>query len=261
MRRYLLIVLTFFVLTSCLVSSDAQQSIQAAYGIPQWSDAIPDETLIEHTGYIVSFNSTTNLANYVVWTLTADRLVPAVTRNMARFEADNALPYQHRVNYKDYSGSGYDRGHLCPAADNTWRLQAMLDCFLMSNICPQKHVLNDGVWNDLEQACRRWAYQGDTLHIIAGPIVSAEHDYIGQEHCVAVPQKFFKVILRRHNGTDMALAFLFSNDNTNRRIPDHVISINEAQKITRLRFFPDYNGKNRESLFNNTAIQGWRFYK
>lgn len=68
---------------------------------------------------------------------------------------------------KDYTRSGYDRGHMCPAADQKWSAQAMYDCFVMANMCPQEHALNAGAWATLENKERQWAQRDSAIMIIA----------------------------------------------------------------------------------------------
>lgn len=265
MSALLLVCLALFSV-SCVPSSaqgtgtDERQGYQ--YGLPLRTTASNDELLIEHTGYVVAFDTRHNIANYVAWTLTADRLAPVVSRKGTRFEQDPQLPTATAAAYYDYKDSGYDRGHLCPAADNTWRLQAMTDCFYMSNICPQIHALNDGVWNDLEMACRRWAQLGDTLHIVAGPLFNDVNKArkIGQSHRVPVPDRFYKVVLRCNGSKRMALAFVFTNDNKNVRVQNGIVSVNSVATLTGLTFFPDYTAADRKALFSSTSTDGWKFY-
>ena len=107
--------------------------------------------VIRHTGYTVSYNAETKIPNWVAWTLTPERFEETVSRY------DKFLPdpeVAHPVTTEDYKRSGYDRGHLCPAADNKWDEQAMRESFYMTNVCPQDHNLNRGDWKELEEACR-----------------------------------------------------------------------------------------------------------
>lgn len=112
--------------------------------------------VIRHTGYTVSYNAETKIPNWVAWTLTPERFEETVSRY------DKFLPdpeVAHPVTTEDYKRSGYDRGHLCPAADNKWDEQAMRESFYMTNVCPQDHNLNRGDWKELEEACRDWTME------------------------------------------------------------------------------------------------------
>ena len=132
------------------------------------------------------------IPNYVAWTLTPERFEETVSRT------DKFLPdpeVDDPVTTDDYKRSGYDRGHLCPAADNKWNEQAMEESFYMTNICPQNHNLNGGDWKELEEACRDWTMEWGKLYVVAGPILhDGQHKRIGESR-VVVPDAFFKVVL------------------------------------------------------------------
>ena len=93
----------------------------------------------------------------------------------------------------DYSGSGYDRGHIAPSADRTRNEADNSSTFLMSNMMPQVPEVNRGVWGDLEEYCRELVQQGKELYIIAGPVGSKGS--IGKKEMIAVPAKTWKVIV------------------------------------------------------------------
>ena len=123
--------------------------------IKQTTAPATPEILLQRTGYLVSYNSNTRIANWVAWKLTPERLKEN-TERINSFRPDPDLPKSKAVTTQDYKGSGWDRGHLCPAGDNKWSRQAMIESFYMTNICPQHHNLNRGDWNELEQKCRKW---------------------------------------------------------------------------------------------------------
>lgn len=133
------------------------------------------EVLLYRDGYTVSYNTTTLQPNWVAWHLTPNRLKGNVKRNDYSFISDDEVP-EPRVETADYRQSGYDRGHMCPAGDNKWSAEAMRQSFLLSNICPQAPNLNRGDWNELEQACRKWAKQYDGVYVVCGPIFIKAND-------------------------------------------------------------------------------------
>ena len=97
----------------------------------------------------------------------------------------------------DYTKSGYDRGHMAPAADMKWSKQAMAESFYMSNICPQNPNLNRGDWNDLEEKSRQWAKKYGAVYIACGPVYDhGKPKRIGNNK-VAVPDAFYKVKIGR----------------------------------------------------------------
>ena len=128
------------------------QQADGVAGVPLLAAPLRGEKLIKREGYTVSYNTKYRIANYVAWKLTPERMRGSAKR--APFFEDPELASNEKVYFGDYSGSGFDRGHMCPAGDNKWSTTAMLDCFIMSNICPQNHTLNGGDWRILEEV--RW---------------------------------------------------------------------------------------------------------
>ena len=114
------------------------------------------EQILYRTGYTTSYNKDTRLPNWVAWCLTAEHTAGKYKRPGKAFHEDEDVPKPRAVDW-DYYNSGYDRGHMCPAADNKWSADAMYESFLFTNMCPQNHILNVGDWNEMENQCRRWA--------------------------------------------------------------------------------------------------------
>ncbi|MBR2161096.1 MAG: DNA/RNA non-specific endonuclease, partial [Bacteroidaceae bacterium] len=130
----------------------AQQGLEIPARIQQRS-----ERIMQRTNYTVSFNTKWNIPNWVAWDITKEEVNNDRYQRNDFFVSDPDIAVTKAVAYEDYSGSGYDRGHMCPAGDNHFDATAMDECFYMTNICPQNHELNKESWNDLEMACRRWA--------------------------------------------------------------------------------------------------------
>ena len=125
-----------------------------------------------YTGFRVSFNPDNRNPNWSAWELLGEETTGPSSRSN-KFWTDERVP--NCPSTKDYARSGYDRGHLCPAADQKWSQEAMEDCFVMTNISPQDHALNAGAWNTLEAKERQWAKRDSAIVIIAGPILSLIH--------------------------------------------------------------------------------------
>lgn len=139
-----------------------------------------NEIILKRKGYTASYNPITKLPNWVAWHLTAAHADGDAKRKGNTFHEDTDVP-EPRANTYDYIRSGYDRGHMCPAGDNKWNALAMEQTFLMTNICPQDHVLNIGDWNNLETQCRQWAKQYGDIYIVCGPILyTGKHKTIGK---------------------------------------------------------------------------------
>lgn len=194
------------------------------------------EQILKRTGYVASYNKTTLLPNWVAWHLTAERTEGSAKRSGVDFAEDTEVPEPRATDW-DYYNSGYDRGHMCPAADNKWSKKAMEESFLFTNMCPQNGNLNRGDWNEMEMACRKWAKKYGDLYIVCGPILyKGKHKTIGKNK-VVVPEAFFKVVLR--TGDDpQAIGFIYKNTSGNRPKDSYVNTIDEVERITGIDFFP-----------------------
>lgn len=206
------------------------------------------EQILKRTGYVASYNKTTLLPNWVAWHLTAERTEGSAKRSGVDFAEDTEVPEPRATDW-DYYNSGYDRGHMCPAADNKWSKKAMEESFLFTNMCPQNGNLNRGDWNEMEMACRKWAKKYGDLYIVCGPILyKGKHKTIGKNK-VVVPEAFFKVVLR--TGDDpQAIGFIYKNTSGNRPKDSYVNTVDEVERITGIDFFsslPDDVEKNVEA--------------
>lgn len=194
------------------------------------------EQILKRTGYVASYNKTTLLPNWVAWHLTAERTEGSAKRSGVDFAEDTEVPEPRATDW-DYYNSGYDRGHMCPAADNKWSKKAMEESFLFTNMCPQNGNLNRGDWNEMEMACRKWAKKYGDLYIVCGPILyKGKHKTIGK-NMVVVPEAFFKVVLRTGDNPQ-AIGFIYKNTSGNRPKDSYVNTVDEVERITGIDFFP-----------------------
>lgn len=204
-----------------------------------------NEIVLHRTGYTVSYNVYYKNPNWVAWELTREE-TKGETDRYDKFMPDPDLP-EPRVVHKDYTRSGYDRGHMAPAADMKWSKQAMIESFYMSNICPQVGNLNRGDWNDLEELCRDWAEKYGRIYIACGPIFDSKSPKRIGEHKVAVPDRFFKVILIYNRKNPIAMGFIFKNIARSQDIEKYMVTVDSVENVTGMDFFsklPD-NVENR----------------
>jgi endonuclease G, mitochondrial len=151
----------------------------------------PNNYLMEKPQYAMSYSRDYGESNWVSWHLDSSWLGSAPRQN--DFRADTTLPAGwYQVQATDYSGSGFDRGHMCPSADRTITVTANSATFLMSNMIPQLPANNQGVWADLESYSRTLVSQGNELYIISGG--QGLQYFIANGH-VAVPAQTWKVII------------------------------------------------------------------
>ena len=189
----------------------------------------------EYEGFTISFNKDNGTPNYVAWELLGDEVQTERSRSN-KFWSDKEL--EGCPTTKDYTNSGYDRGHMCPAADQKWSQQAMEDCFVMANICPQDHKLNTGAWNTLENKERLWAKRDSALMIVAGPIYNnADTIRIGKAG-VRVPGAFFKVLLAPYADQPRGIAFVYPNMTSPGNMQEYAMSIDDLEKTIGYDFFP-----------------------
>ena len=193
------------------------------------------EQIIRKKTYVVSYNKDTKIANWVAWRLTNEHTDGPYKRNNIFFE-DNVVPYP-RATSQDYRGSGWSRGHMCPAGDNKWNETAMVESFSLINVCPQNANLNSGLWNSIEIDCRNWARRFNDIYIVCGPLfLNKDHEKIG-ENQVFVPEAFFKVVLCL-NGKPKGLGFIVRNTDGNKKRDLYYNSIDQVERITGYDFFP-----------------------
>lgn len=215
--------------------------------------------IIRHTGYTLSYNVKTNCPNWVAWELTKDEVNANVAKRGNDFRGDAKVPEKNRVEAFEYRGSGYDRGHMCPAGDMKWSENAMSDCFYMSNICPQVAELNQKWWEHLERACRRWANNEGKVYVCCGPIYSkGKARYIGNDLKIMVPDKFFKVVLSLRPGNEKAIGFIYNNDGSKQAMADVVVTVDEVERLTGYDFFYMLDDKLEERLEKVSNLSKWK---
>jgi DNA/RNA endonuclease G (NUC1) len=146
-------------------------TLQSQLGNPSSATAVATATtnyLIARPQYTLSYNNTTREPNWVSWNLTTADL--GASGRSANFFQDTSLPVGfYQVLTTDYSGSGYDRGHMCPSGDRTLTDADNEATFFMTNMIPQSPDNNQGVWANFESECRSIAAAGNEVLIISGP--------------------------------------------------------------------------------------------
>jgi len=172
----------------------ADPSPHLALGIPADDDAANDY-LLRRPQYVLSYNKDQNIANWVSWELNAG-WYGDTPRYKGKFMEDPELPAGfYRVKHDDYTGSGYDRGHMVRSEERTRNAEDNKSTFYTTNILPQYHDLNAGPWLRLEDHCEDLSKRDrKQLYVIAGGIKPKRGvKTIG--HGVVVPNEFFKVIV------------------------------------------------------------------
>ena len=214
---------------------------------------------ISHTGFTLSYNKNYNCPNWVAWDLTKEEVQNTVAKRNDFFRGDTLVPPQHRVEAYDFKDTGFDRGHMCPAGDMKWSREAMSECFLMSNICPQNSILNQQWWEHLESACRRWACQESKIFICCGPIFdnSCPPRYTGRGVKVRVPDGFFKVILSLQKDKEKAIGFIYRNTDERQTMESAATTVDNIEKITGYNFFPLLDPDIEKTVEGSYNLRKW----
>lgn len=213
------------------------------------------EIILQRKAYLVSYNKDTKIPNWVAWQLTAEHTDGALKR-MNNFHEDEDCPLP-RATLQDYRGSGWSRGHMCPAGDNKWDSEAMYDSFSLVNACPQDSKLNSGLWNSIEMDCRKWARKFGEIYIVCGPVLMRrEHHTIGDNE-VVVPEAFFKVILCL-TGKPKAFGFIVRNTEGNKKKDLYYNSIDDVERITGIDFFPALPDDIENEVEAKADINDWK---
>lgn len=189
---------------------------------------------LDYEGFRMDFNCDNLTPDWVAWELLGSETNGDVPRS-DRFWADPDVSCSPTTD--DYRHSGYDRGHMCPAADQKWSEKAMRDCFVMTNMVPQANALNSGAWNTLEGKERYWARRDSAIVIIAGPIYTDNDTKRIGANGVRVPSAFFKVLLAPYTDTPRAIGFIYPNAQAPGNMADYAMSVDRVEEITGLDFF------------------------
>jgi endonuclease G len=212
------------------------------------------EILICHTGYCLSYDEKYKLAKWVAYELTLEETQGTIGRS-DKFKPDPLLT-RNSATLDDYKKSGYDRGHLAPAADMKWSLQAMQESFYLSNICPQDKSFNRGIWKKLEEQVREWAIANKSIYITTGPILEEGLPTIGSNK-IPVSKAFYKVILDYRQPEIKAIGFLIPNKGSSFPISSYAIPIDSIEKITHLDFFEKLPDDIENRIEQSVCVSSW----
>lgn len=228
--------------------------------------AQPTNYLMEKPQYALSYHRDNGRPNWVSWHLATSWL--GSTPRQDDFRPDTTLPAGwYQVLGTDYSGSGYDRGHMCPSADRTKTVADNSSTFLMTNMIPQAPTNNQQTWANLESYCRTLANAGNELYIISGGQGTSELIANGR---VAVPANTWKVIMVLPSGTNdvsrvtsstrLIAVYIPNNNNVVSDWRQYRVSVDTVESLTGYDFFsnvPTSIQAQIESIIDNQLIEDW----
>ena len=225
-----------------------------------------DHEIRNFTHYSICYRESYEQAEWSAYCLTEEELVKNASRSND-FRPDPQIS-TGSASLADYRKSGYDRGHLSPAADFAFDSKAMSETFYMSNMSPQIGGLNRGIWKDLESQVRVWAKTFGRVYVVSGPVLekpASEYSSIG-ENKVSVPDFYYKVILApiykdendRMSPDDASsvasIAFIFPNEKCSGELFDYAVTIDEVEERTKLDFFSLLDDEIEEQIESRTDL-------
>jgi endonuclease G len=257
-QLFLNIYLTFFhymskiaILFFLLFISCAQDEINPS------ADYVPKIVkgyVIQHTYYTLSYSPSDRQAEYAFYYLSVASINGKQERT-DNFRIDPSVK-SNPVTSTSYQGSGFDRGHLAPAADFKLNEKAMSETFFMSNMSPMTPSFNRGIWSNLEDKVRENALSLGGVYVVTGPVLSNTCGTIGAG--ITVPCSFYKVIFKEGSNPKM-IGFLLSNSGSSLPLKNFIVSVDEIEKLTNLDFFSSLSDDLEGSLEANKSPSGWNF--
>lgn len=240
---------------------------------PVSDQAIRDE-------YISFFDRRTRNPYYVVEHITEESLKyvsnPPVDRKNSVFREDPAIPDTFKSKLRDYFRSGFDRGHLAPAADAKFSQRAMDQTFFLSNMSPQVgEGFNRDYWSHFEYFCRNLTKDYKSVRVITGPLFLPQrgpdgisrvtYQVIGDPPGVAVPTHFYKIIVGEQHiksggrpDSPVAVgAFVLPNSKIDNSAPlkSFAVPVSAIERATGLEFFTKLPQRNRKELCQQVTCE------
>jgi len=222
-------------------------------------DFFPSSTtgnIVHHNHFSLSYNEAYEQAEWVAYSLKKEQLTYD-DRKRPYFIEDPKVKTKS-ANWRNYKGSGYDRGHLCPAGDRRFSEYAYNETFYTSNVSPQDNNFNGGIWNRLEQKIRYWTKKYNEVYVITGGVLEKGLPTIGDED-VAIPKFFFKIIARKENKKIKVIAFLFPHKESKKAIEKFAVPVDKIEKMTGINFFEKLPVATADQLEKMVVKKGWKF--
>jgi len=193
-----------------------------------------------YSGFTVIHSGVTRTPLTSAEHLTKERLSKHVKRN-GEFHPDSNLPASDRAELADYAQSGYDRGHMAPAADMTDK-KSMSECFTLANMIPQNSNNNQNLWEGIERTVREFAKSSGDLYVVTGPIFyGAKLKRLNGR--VTVPTYVYKAVYDMNS--QQAAAYLVKNEKGKKYVR---ISIPELEKLSGIAVFPKLSADAKKNV-------------
>ena len=246
MKYLIYVFLAIFGLCAC--KPDSPVLTMRSTNLPEASLGYP----INHTYFSLSYVAKHRQSEFAYYYLTPESINGGQKRT-DNFRIDPNVK-SNPVSSTAYSGSVYDRGHLCPAADMALNLTAMSETFYMSNMSPMTPSFNRGIWASLEDWVRSAALSNKGLYVATGPILSRTCGAISGG--ITVPCTFYKIAFKDGSNPKM-IGFIMANTGSSLALKSFAVSIDEIERSTGLDFFPQLADEIENKLEGVVNLSGW----
>lgn len=209
--------------------------------------------IVKHTYYTLAYSEADEQAYWVYYHLTPE-LINGTQSRTDDFRADPSVS-TGSASLDDYKGSGYDRGHLCPAADMTLNKTSMSESFYLSNMSPQNPSFNRGIWSKLEDRVRQWVGEYGDLYVVSAGVLNDKLGAIGANE-VTIPKAYYKVIYSERNGM---IALILPNQGSTTGLDQFVVSIDEVERQTGIDFFSGLDDRIENQMESTVNTDSWDF--
>jgi endonuclease G len=221
---------------------------------PYQPSAGPEDQIVIHKAYTFQYNEAHEQAAWVLYRITAEQLRARVSRT-DDFRRDRAVS-TGSATLADYRRSGYDRGHLAPAAAMAWSQEVMSESFYLSNMSPQDPGFNRGIWRQLEARVRDWADLHGEVFVVTGPVLESELPTIGPSG-VSVPAYYYKVVVDLRPPGVEGVGGILPNGSAGQSIGRYAVSIDSVEAFTGIDFFPVLADSVEEEIEGNLLGEHW----
>jgi endonuclease G len=252
MKRILLVITALFVNHSTISFSEATERCTTHNNAAPRKKKPICSVMVEREGsYALSYDTRTRNAKWVYEVLSSKKLAGNIKRDNFSFKEDPLIPKIFRSALCDYSRSGFDRGHLAPAANHKDSAVTMGDTFFLSNICPQGPKFNRGYWAKLEKTVRDMTNHHGVVEVFTGPLYLPTEDGSGKrwvryqvigENDVAVPTHFYKIIVTRNSiGNRAVKTYVLPNKDIRADTPLSTFetTLEKVERAAGIIFFPE----------------------
>ena len=205
---------------------------------------------MEREGYALGYIEKHEQPAWVQYIMTTEEVSRRAAKRGDDFRPDPEIP-TGSATPQDYTRSGYDRGHLAPAADMSFSAKAMSESFYMSNMSPQAPQFNRGIWSKLEKQVRHFATREKRIVVVTGPILPAEKTItIGANKVIydtTPPEKM--------------IGFVLPNKGSNADLRTFVVTVDRVEDLTGLDFFSSIPKEKQERLGRTIVVENWHWIR